>query len=133
MARPRDGWVTSVAHDPKNPDVIYATYGNFGGAHLFRSGDGGASWTSLDGSEDAALPDIPVHSVVVDPDDPARVYLGTDVGVLVSIDGGARWMTEETGYGAAVTEWLALTRDGDGRKLLFAFTHGRGARRVRLP
>ena len=43
-----------------------------------------------------------------------------------------RWMVEETGFGAAVTEWLALTRERAGRKLLFAFTHGRGAWRVDL-
>jgi hypothetical protein len=42
-------------------------------------------------------------------------------------------MVEETGFGPAVSAWLALTRDADGRKLLFAFTHGRGVWRVRLP
>ena len=30
---PRDGWVTSVAPDPRNSNVVSATYGNFGGAH----------------------------------------------------------------------------------------------------
>ena len=34
------------------------------------------------------MPDIPVHSIVVDPDDSQRLYLGTDLGVMVSIDGG---------------------------------------------
>jgi hypothetical protein len=73
-----------------------------------------------------------VHSIVVDPDDPRRLYLGTDIGVLVSIEGGGRWRVEETGFGAAVTEWLSLVRDPSGRKRLFAFTHGRGAWRVDL-
>jgi hypothetical protein len=36
-------------------------------------------------------------------------------------------MVDETGFGPAVTEWLALIRDTSGRKRLFAFTHGRGA------
>ena len=131
--RPRDGWVTSIAFDPRNVDVMYATYGNFGGSHVFRSNNGGRSWIALDGAGDGTLPDIPVHSIVVDPDDPARLYLGTDIGVFVSTDTGARWMVEETGFGPAVTEWLALVRDGSGRRLLFAFTHGRGAWRVGLP
>lgn len=77
-----------------------------------------------------ALPDIPVHSLVVDPDDPSRLYVGTDLGVLVSVDACVQWMVEETGFGAAVTEWLSLVRDTSGRKRLFAFTHGRGAWRV---
>ena len=76
-------------------DVVYATYGNFGGAHVFRSTDGGATWQSIDGSGAGALPDIPVHSIVVDPDDSQRLYLGTDLGVMVSIDGGRTWMAKK--------------------------------------
>ena len=131
-ARAREGWVTSVALDPKNASVLYATYGNFGGTHVYRSTDGGATWSPRDGTGDAVLPDIPVHSLVVDPDDGSRLYLGTDLGVFTSVDGGLRWMVEETGFGAAVTEWVTLTRDASGRKRLFAFTHGRGAWRVDL-
>ena len=130
--RPRDGWVTSLAIDPRNADVMYATYGNFGGAHVYRSSNGGQSWQSVDGAGAGGLPDIPVHSIVVDPDDESRLYLGTDLGVFVSLEGGNRWMAEETGFGPAVTEWLTLVRDTSGRKLLFAFTHGRGAWRVQL-
>jgi len=131
-SRARAGWVTSVAIDPRNSNIVYATYGNSGGAHVYRSGDGGATWSALDGTSSQVLPDIPVHCIVVDTDDSSRLYLGTDLGVFVSIDGGAHWMVEETGFGPAVTEWLALQRDSSGRKRLFAFTHGRGAWRVDL-
>jgi hypothetical protein len=129
---PRSGWVTSIAFDPQDDNVLYATYGNFGGAHVFRSVDGGASWHSLDGSGPTGIPDIPVHSIVVDPDDQERLYLGTDLGVMVSLDGGGTWMTEETGFGPAVTMWLSLIRTPAGQKQLFAFTHGRGVWRVTL-
>ena len=129
--QPRQGWVTSIAVDPQS-GAVYATYGNFGGAHVFRSIDNGETWHSLDGSGPDGLPDIPVHSIVVDPDDPQRLYLGTDLGVMVSIDGGNTWMTEETGFGPAVTMWLSLIRTPAGQKQLFAFTHGRGAWRVTL-
>lgn len=129
-SRPRDGWVTSLAFDPRNRDTLYATYGNFGGPHVYRSGDGGSTWQALDGSRDFVLPDIPVHSIVIDPDDGARLYLGSDLGVWVSVDGGQSWMVEATGFGPVVTEWLSLIRDSSGRKRLFAFTHGRGVWRV---
>jgi hypothetical protein len=129
--QPRQGWVTSIAVDADS-GAVYATYGNFGGAHVFRSTDSGASWQSLDGSGSTGLPDIPVHSIVVDPDDQQRLYLGTDLGVMVSIDGGQTWMSEETGFGPAVTMWLSLNRTSAGQKQLFAFTHGRGAWRVNL-
>jgi photosystem II stability/assembly factor-like uncharacterized protein len=129
---PRTGWVTAIAFDPFDDNVLYATYGNFGGAHVFRSIDNGETWRSLDGSGPTGLPDIPVHSIVVDPDDRQRLYLGTDFGVIVSIDGGQTWMTEETGFGPAVTMWLSLIRTPAGQRQLFAFTHGRGAWRVTL-
>jgi len=129
--QPRQGWVTSIAVDPQS-GAVYATYGNFGGAHVFRSVDNGETWRSLDGSGATGLPDIPVHSIVVDPDDAQRLYLGTDLGVMVSIDGGNTWMSEETGFGPAVTMWLSLIRTPAGQKQLFAFTHGRGAWRVTL-
>src|SRR6478672_6364698 len=72
----------------------------------------------------------PGPSIVVDPNDRQRLYLGTDLGVMVSIDGGQTWMTEETGFGPAVTMWLSLIRTPAGQKQLFAFKHGRGAWRV---
>lgn len=131
--RPRSGWVTSIAHDERSAGVVYATYGNFGGDHVYRSTDYGATWTALPGSGAGTLPDIPVHSIVVDPDDAQRLYLGTDLGVIVSIDGGRTWMSEETGFGPAVTMWLQIVKATDGGKYLFAFTHGRGAWRVALP
>ena len=89
VTQPREGWVTSVAHDPGDPEVMYATYGGFGGAHVFASTNGGRTWQSIDGIGDSSVPDVPVHVVVVDPGRPERLYLGTDVGVFVSDDGGA--------------------------------------------
>jgi hypothetical protein len=132
-ARPRSGWVTSIAHDARTAGLVYATYGNFGGAHVYRSTNYGETWEAWSGTGAGTLPDIPVHSIVVDPDDSQRLYLGSDLGVMVSIDGGRTWMTEETGFGPAVTMWLQVVKVQDGPKYLFAFTHGRGAWRVRLP
>ncbi len=129
--KPRDGWVTSVAFEPGNADVLYATYGSFGGAHVYRSDDAGQTWRPLDGVSDSALPDIPVHAIAIDPDDPRRLYLGTDLGVFVSTTGGERWMVEATGFAPVVTESLTIA-EVDGRRVLFAFTHGRGAWKVEL-
>ena len=53
----------------------------------------------------------------------------TDLGLFVSTTGGERWMVENTGFAAVVTEWLSVAEVG-GRRVLFAFTHGRGAWKV---
>ena len=70
-----------------------------------------------------------MHSIVVDPDDSQRLYPAR-TRRDGHIDGGRKWMTEETGFGPAVTMWLSLIRTPAGQKQLFAFTHGRGAWRV---
>ena len=82
------------------------------------------------GSGTTGIPDIPVHSVIVDPTNTQRLYVGTDAGVFTSIDGGANWYKEVTGYANVVTEALALSAGSDAA--LYAFTHGRSAWRVRL-
>ena len=99
---------------------------------MYKSADGGRTWQASDGTGSAALPDVPVHAVVVDGDRRGRVYVGTDVGVFVSDDGGVTWAVENTGYGAIVTESLSLVRDASGQTWLFAFTHGRGAWKVNV-
>ena len=85
----------------------------------------------MDGAGEGALPDIPVHSLVVDPTRPTRLFIGTDLGVFVSLDRGMSWSVETSGFPNAVTESLAIGRGPEGVSL-FAFTHGRGAWRVRL-
>lgn len=129
FSRPRDGYVSSLTFDPLNRDIVYATYSTFGGKHVWRSIDGGAIWTSIDGTGSGAIPDVPVHSLAVDPSNTSRLYLGTDVGVFISNDGGANWAVENTGFANVITETLQI-RVINGVTMLFAFTHGRGAWRV---
>ncbi len=129
FSRPRDGYVASIAFDPNNKDIAYATYSTFGGSHVWRSIDGGALWSSIDGQGNSGIPDVPVHAIAIDPSNTARLYVGTDVGVFVSNDGGASWAVENTGFANVITETLQL-RVIDGVTMLYAFTHGRGAWRV---
>jgi uncharacterized protein (TIGR03437 family) len=93
--------------------------------------DAGVTWREIDGSGAGTLPDIPVNCIVPDPTNPLRLYLGTDMGVFVSIDGGATWAVENNGFANAPIESLSLLTTG-GTTWLFAFTHGRGAHRVAL-
>ncbi len=51
--------------------------------------------------------------------------MGTDLGVFTSVDGGASWFVENTGFANVPVE--ALKFNATGPTQLFAFTHGRGA------
>jgi hypothetical protein len=92
---------------------------------------GGATWVVIEGGGGPGLPDIPVHSLVVDPTNSSRLYVGTDLGVFVTLDGGADWARENTGFANVATEALAVNGSA-GTRSIFAFTHGRGAWRVPL-
>ena len=124
---PRTGYVSSLAFDPTNANVAYATYSTFGGIHVYKTLNAGATWADADGTGVTGIPDIPVHTVVVDPVDTQRLYAGTDLGVFVSLNGGTTWAVENTGFAKVITESLVVNGAN-----LYAFTHGRGAWRVPL-
>jgi len=140
-----NGTISWVEYDPTNANNVWATISNFNGVpnvngtsagHVFKSTDGGATWVLADGTQTPgnvnAIPDIPAHSVVVDPNDNQRIYVGTDLGVFVSLDGGQNWARETTGFSNAVVESLSAVNN-NGVTTLFAFTHGRGAFKVTIP
>jgi uncharacterized protein (TIGR03437 family) len=135
VGRPRVGVISWVTFDPTNKNIAYATYSSFNAqnvvGHVFRTIDAGVTWTNIDGTGDAKIPDIPVHCIVVDPVNPSRLYIGTDTGVFVSLDGGATWSVENTGFANVVTESLQINVV-NGVTTLYAFTHGRGVFKVDL-
>lgn len=130
VAQPRAGFVSSLVIDPQT-GVVYATYATFGGAHVWRSTDNGASWTAIDGVGAAALPDVPVHALVIDPSQPQRIFLGTDLGVFVSTDGGQHWQWDRSGVGAVPVEAM-LWRQAGAQTNLYAFTRGQGVWQMNL-
>ncbi len=115
-------WVTRVAVDPLDPAVAYATFSGLrwdeDAGHVYRSDDMGASWQDIT----ANLPAAPVNVVRVDPDDPARLYVGTDVGVYTSVQPGGDWSTLAPGLPRSPV--LDLKLHAPTRKLV-AGTHGR--------
>ncbi|MGH9835465.1 MAG: WD40/YVTN/BNR-like repeat-containing protein, partial [Blastocatellia bacterium] len=88
--------VNALAIDRNQPDTLYAGTGegffNFDairGAGIFKTADGGATWTRLAAT---ATPDFHyVNDIVVSPTDGRRVYAATRAGVWRSVDGGASW------------------------------------------
>ncbi|MGE0814627.1 MAG: Ig-like domain-containing protein [Vicinamibacterales bacterium] len=123
-------YISWIAWDPSDVNVAYATLSRFGAATVYKSVNGGASWSPMMGSGATSLPQIPALTVVVNPDDSQQVFVGTDLGVFTSVDGGASWYLENSGFANTPVETLVFN-DAAPRQL-FAFTHGRGAWRVAL-
>jgi photosystem II stability/assembly factor-like uncharacterized protein len=91
-------YALTLAIDPRNPSTLYAGTsslpfpGNAGPGLLFRSTDGGASWSVAD----AGIPDCCVSALAIDPQDSKIIYAAwwktAGVGWIVrSTDGGTTW------------------------------------------
>lgn len=140
FSQPRWGYVSSLKVDPANPMTVFATYSTYSftnniglnsTGHVFKSTDGGVTWANIDGAGTNALPNVPVLTLAIDPVHSGRLYVGTDIGVFVSLDGGANWYRENTGFANVEVEHLQVQNVG-GTYYLYAFTHGRSAWRVAL-
>ncbi len=70
------GRVISVAFHPTDPLTFYA--GSAGGG-LYRTTNGGTSWTQLGGDR---LPSLWIGAVAIDPGDPNTIYAGTGEAVF---------------------------------------------------
>lgn len=133
--RPDSNTLSWLAVHPTDPLTVYATVSSFNSAtgqgHVFKSTNGGATWVSIDGAGATGIPDVPVHCILIDPNDTNRLYLGTDLGVFVSTDGGANWARENTGFANVIVESLSIKNTAP--RYLYAYSHGRSAFRVALP
>ncbi|MBV8148184.1 MAG: hypothetical protein JO092_03745, partial [Candidatus Eremiobacteraeota bacterium] len=77
------GWYFSgITADPHHPDVVYVM-----NTSTYRSTDGGRSFDALIG--DPTGPDF--HTAWIDPADSNRIILGSDQGVIVSVNYGQTW------------------------------------------
>jgi photosystem II stability/assembly factor-like uncharacterized protein len=87
--------------------------------YLFKTTDFGATWKNIS----ANLPQWPVNSILEDLQNPSVLFAGTDIGIYVSINGGARWVALKSNMAPApVTDMVIHPREQD----LVAGTYGRG-------
>jgi photosystem II stability/assembly factor-like uncharacterized protein len=120
---PKKTWVSGVEAGHFDDNTAYATLdGHRTGdmkPYVFRTTDGGKSWTPL------ATDDVHGFAQCVREDlvNPKLLFLGTEQGLFVSLDGGTGWAQfKEKLPSVAVDDMTIHRRDGD----LILATHGRG-------
>jgi photosystem II stability/assembly factor-like uncharacterized protein len=119
-------YVRRIVVDQNNKQHIYACYSGYNNdgvtptKHVFYSSDQGSNWTDISGD----LPDVPVHTLVVDPGNSQDLYIGTETGVYQTTNGGSNWINTTSGMASFVPVDELVRQTGTNK--LLAFTHGRG-------
>ena len=117
-------YCTRIAIDPANANQVFVAFGGYSANNLWRTTDGGSTWTAIS----AGLPEAPIRAIALHPESATHVYIGTEVGVFASENGGTTWSaTNEGPTNCSVDELLLMD------KKLVAVTHGRGLFAIDLP
>lgn len=109
LAGDRRTGCTDVVIDPKNPKIMLASMWSFrrtpysftsggSGGGIFRSTDGGTTWTKM--SKGLPAGDVGRIAIAMSPVDPKTVYASVEAkesGLYVSTDGGLSWQRRYVG------------------------------------
>ncbi|HEX4567020.1 MAG TPA: hypothetical protein VH138_10330, partial [Vicinamibacterales bacterium] len=120
LTSPASRYISCIAVDPTNPQRLWITMSQIGGPSVYRSDDGGSTWSNCT----ANLPGIPINAVVVDPANYQRVWVAADVGVYETSDLGSGWTPFGSGLPNAMVVDLILHRQD---RMLIGATRNRGA------
>jgi BNR/Asp-box repeat len=115
---------TRIVFDPHDQKHVYVTFGGYSAGNVWSIVEGPGPWKSLG----ASLPEAPVRALAVHPENAQALYVGTEVGLLASKDGGGTWSARNEGpTNCSVDDlfWVGKT--------LYVVTHGRGLYTIDQP
>ncbi len=115
-------WLHRIAIDPMNSGTIYASFGGYEVDNLWKSIDGGNNWNPAVGSGMTSIPPAPIRAIAIHPAESNQIYVGTELGIFSSENGGGSWSINNDGPANVSIEELVW----DGAQTLYAATHGRG-------
>jgi photosystem II stability/assembly factor-like uncharacterized protein len=125
---PRGTWVSSIEAGAHDEATAFATLDGHARGDMktwvFKTADFGKTWTPLATDSNGGALEGYAHIIRQDPKNPDLLFLGTELGLFISVDGGARWarFTGNFPDKVAVRDLAIHPRDHD----LIIATHGRG-------
>ena len=124
-AEPIPAFISGIATHPTEENTAYVLYGLYGYPKILRTEDLGDTWEDItqvsSGGESAnGFPDVSCWSLFVFPDNTDRIWAGTDIGIMESLDNGDTWHYLD-GF-PAVAVWQIFIQDNQ----IVTATYGRG-------
>jgi len=87
-------WVSPIVTDPKTFNMVYVGY-----TQLYRSTNGGASWSKLTNIPPTAY----MRTIAVSPSNPKYIYIGYSTTMHFTTDGGVTW-NEQSNIGQYIQD-----------------------------
>jgi Secretion system C-terminal sorting domain len=121
------GYPNCVVTGSSDQDLL-ACYSSYGVTNVWRSTNGGTSWTACDGN----LPDMPVRWALVHPDDDTKAFIATETGVWeTDLLNGSSTVWAPSPTFPSVSTHMIKYRASD--RTIAAATHGRGVWSSTIP
>jgi hypothetical protein len=120
------GRISGIAADPHDAATAYVLFSFAERPKILKTTDYGATWDDISGFDTGAVstngfPDVAIYDLMVFPNDPDHIWVGSEIGLIESLDGGATWGLADDGLPAVGIWKLAAIED----EVVLA-THGRG-------
>jgi len=123
-------YVTRVSFAASNPDILFVTLSGFDEGTPGRPGHVFKTTNALSASpawQEVSPPvNLPHNALAVDPGNPSTVFVGTDIGVWKSTNGGSTWVHMGPATGMPNVAVFDLKINSATNRVV-AYTHGRGA------
>lgn len=120
---PANTWVYHIEPSSHDKAAAYAVFdGHTRGdmtPYAYRTTDYGATWTSIVSGEVEGF----ARSLQEDYENPDLLFLGTEFGLYITLDGGLSWTRFENNMPAVAVHYIELHRETND---LVLGTHGRG-------
>jgi len=128
------GIATGIETHPINKNKGYALFSIADGPKILETNDLGQTWKDISGFEINQLeskngfPNVATYSLTVMPFDTNQIWVGTEVGLFESLDGGISWHYADNGLPPVAIYEMKIVND----EVVLA-TQGRGLWTVSLP
>ena len=128
------GFTSGLGTHPTDPNTGYALFSFAGRPKVLKTTDLGQSWEDISGFEgnngesDRGFPDIAVNCILVFPKNPDRIWVGSELGIIESLDGGESWGALDSNFPVVNVYDMVIQDD----QVVIA-TYGRGIWSVTIP
>ncbi|RED92625.1 T9SS type A sorting domain-containing protein [Marinoscillum furvescens] len=127
------GVASGFATHPTEDSTAFALFSFANSPKVLKTEDLGNSWQDITGFSSGnseslnGFPNVAVYCLYVFPNEPQKIWVGSEIGLVESLDGGETWHLTDNGF-PAVAVWDIKQVDN----FLVIASHGRGIWTVKL-